>query len=137
MATHRAFSNFRLTRCLELTSELEMNRDFHFDSHRRPIELRWLILPLQHGLQCRGYQQRVATQSTRSHHVSVLVDHRVDYHGARDMRLLREYGILGWNRKDLPWRFEVGTNANNSCRCGLLRRWGGYQCPCATNYSPE
>src|SRR6266436_1316891 len=137
MATRRAFSHFRPTMRLELTSELEMNRDFHFDSHRRPIELRWLILPLQHGLQCRGYQQRVATQSTRSHHVSVLVDHRVDYDRARDMRLLREYGILGLNRKDLPWRFEVGTKANNSCRCGMLRRRNRHGSSGATKNSAQ
>src|SRR5258708_2751035 len=124
--------HFGLATRLELTSELEMNRDFHFDSHRGPIKQRWLILPLQHGLQCRGYQQRVAAQSTRSHHVSALIDHRVDYHGARDMRLPREYRIFGLNRKGLPWCFEVGANANNSFRCGLLRRGDCYGSPRAT-----
>jgi hypothetical protein len=54
-----------------------MNGDFHFDSHRRPIKQRWLILPLQHGLQCRGYQERVPIHSARLHHVFAFVDHRV------------------------------------------------------------
>jgi hypothetical protein len=50
-----------------------MNRDFHFDSHRRSIKKRWLIFPLQDRIQSRGYQQRVAAQSVRSNHVAVLV----------------------------------------------------------------
>src|SRR5580704_1254612 len=40
----------------KLISKIEMNRDFHFDSHRHAIKQRWLIFPLQYGLQCRRYQ---------------------------------------------------------------------------------
>src|SRR5260370_24093264 len=137
MATSRVFFHFRLATRLELASKIEMNRDFHFDSHRRPIKQRWLILPLQHRFQCRGYQQRVAAQSARLHHVAVLIDHGVDYHSAPDVRLHRECRILGLDRIGLPRCFEVGANANNSLPCGLLRRWDQYRSPRATDNSTE
>src|SRR5260370_19273969 len=114
--------HFGLAMHCGLTSKIEMNRDFHFDSDRGPIKQGWLILPLQHRLQRRGYQERVAAHRARSHHVSVLIDHGVDYHGAPDVRLHRNWRLLGLDRIRLPWCFDVGTNVNNSPRCGLLRR---------------
>src|SRR6266853_5472748 len=114
-----------------------MNRDFHFDCHRRSIKQRWLILPLQDRLQCRGYQQWVAAQSVRSHHVAVLVEHCVDYDGASDVRLPREWWIFWLERIGLPWCFDVRADANNSLRCGLPRRWDWHGSPRTTDNSPE
>jgi hypothetical protein len=114
-----------------------MNRDFHLDGHRRPIKFRWLIFPLLHRLQCGGYQQRVATQGARLHHVSVLVDHGVDYHRPPDACLPCECRIFGLNGIGLMRCFEVGADAHNSPRRGLLRKWDRHGGPGATNNSAQ
>ena len=75
-----------------------MNGDFHFDSYRRPVKQCWLILPLQHRLQCCGYEQRVAIESVCPNYVSVFIDNRSDYHDAPDVSLPREIRILGLDR---------------------------------------
>src|SRR5260370_35455462 len=121
----------------DLTSKIEMNRDFHFDSDRGPIKQGWLILPLQHRLQRRGYQERVAAHRARSHHVSVLIDHGVDYDGAPDVRLHRNWRIFWLDRIGLPWCFDVRADANNSLRCGLPRRCDWHGSPRTTDNSPE
>jgi len=95
------------------------------------------MLPLQQGLPCRGYQQRVPGQSTRSHNISVLAEHGVDYHGARDVRLPREWRILRLNREDLSRYFDVRANANNSFHCGRLWRWDRYGSPRAADNSAK
>jgi len=79
-------------------SKIEMDGDFHFDCYRRPIKQCWLIFPLQHRLQRRRYQQRVAADSVCSHYVSTFIDHGSDYHGAPDVCLPREFRILGLDR---------------------------------------
>jgi hypothetical protein len=79
----------------------------------------------------------MAAHSTRSHYVSVLVDQRVDYHRAPNVRLLRDCRIFGLYRKGLPRCFEVRANANNSLRCRLLRRWDRYRSSRATDNSTK
>ncbi len=85
--------SLRFPPCYELQAKCDVDGQFH--RVRLPVEVRWFVLPLLHGIERGGDQHTGTADGVLLDDVSVLVDHRVDLNVALDPGLLREDRIFG------------------------------------------